>query len=274
MCPDQMWDPLRLQLMGSGGPFPGIKRGRGVTLTTHPHLLQRSRMCMSYSSSPPCRLHGGSGTALPLPNRALENIRINKKYFWEELVSTFYEIFIYNITTRTKTQDLSEWKGWTDSEQSTLQLRALLNMVTNLRVSQKTRNFLTNWATTHFTKRILLYGVSLTFWFAESSFSPITALKCVKHITQDFPTYNVIRFIHLQGFVFNTPLLCSKSLIPHSPRVSVNTHWDTTKGSKIGNTLGTGMSGEGLVVYLTTLKSGISCCDITLRLSLHALTTS
>jgi hypothetical protein len=24
--------------MGTGGPFPGVKRDRGVTLTTHPHL--------------------------------------------------------------------------------------------------------------------------------------------------------------------------------------------------------------------------------------------
>jgi hypothetical protein len=27
--------------MGTGGPFPWIKRGRGVTLTTHPHLVPR-----------------------------------------------------------------------------------------------------------------------------------------------------------------------------------------------------------------------------------------
>jgi hypothetical protein len=28
--------------MGTGGPIPGVKRGRGVTLTTHPHLVPRS----------------------------------------------------------------------------------------------------------------------------------------------------------------------------------------------------------------------------------------
>jgi hypothetical protein len=37
---------------------PGVKRGRGVTLTTHPHLVRRSRMSRSYTSSPPKRLHG------------------------------------------------------------------------------------------------------------------------------------------------------------------------------------------------------------------------
>jgi hypothetical protein len=28
--------------MGTGGPFPGTKSGRGVTLTTDPHLVPRS----------------------------------------------------------------------------------------------------------------------------------------------------------------------------------------------------------------------------------------
>jgi hypothetical protein len=44
--------------MGIRGPFPGAKRGRGVTLTTHPHLVPRSRMSRSYTSSPPKRHHG------------------------------------------------------------------------------------------------------------------------------------------------------------------------------------------------------------------------
>jgi hypothetical protein len=44
--------------MGTGGFSPGVKRGWGVTLTTHPHLVPRSRMSKSYTSSPPKRLHG------------------------------------------------------------------------------------------------------------------------------------------------------------------------------------------------------------------------
>jgi hypothetical protein len=36
----------------------GLKRGRGVTLTTHPHLVPRSRINRSYKSSPPKRLRG------------------------------------------------------------------------------------------------------------------------------------------------------------------------------------------------------------------------
>jgi hypothetical protein len=37
---------------------PGLKHGRGMTLTTHPHLVPRSRMGRSYTSSPPKHLHG------------------------------------------------------------------------------------------------------------------------------------------------------------------------------------------------------------------------
>jgi hypothetical protein len=33
---------------------PGLKRGRGMTLTTHPHLVPRSWMSRSYTSSSPC----------------------------------------------------------------------------------------------------------------------------------------------------------------------------------------------------------------------------
>jgi hypothetical protein len=44
--------------LGIGGPFPGVKRGRGVTLTTHLHLVPRLSMSRSYTSSPPRRLHG------------------------------------------------------------------------------------------------------------------------------------------------------------------------------------------------------------------------
>jgi hypothetical protein len=44
--------------MGTGGPFPGAMRDRGVTLTTHPNLVPRSRMNRSYTSSTLKRHHG------------------------------------------------------------------------------------------------------------------------------------------------------------------------------------------------------------------------
>jgi hypothetical protein len=37
---------------------PGVKPGRGVMLTTHPHLVPRLSMSRSYTSSHPMRLHG------------------------------------------------------------------------------------------------------------------------------------------------------------------------------------------------------------------------
>jgi hypothetical protein len=57
--------PASSYTMGTGGPFPGVKRGRGVTLTTFPNLVPKSRMSGSYISTP-WRMHGGSGTALVL----------------------------------------------------------------------------------------------------------------------------------------------------------------------------------------------------------------
>jgi hypothetical protein len=49
--------------MGTGDPFPGTKSGRDVTLTTHPHLVPRSRMSRGYTSSPPSASRACSGTA-------------------------------------------------------------------------------------------------------------------------------------------------------------------------------------------------------------------
>jgi hypothetical protein len=38
---------------GTGSPFSGVERGRGVMLTAHPHLVPRLSMSRSYTSSPP-----------------------------------------------------------------------------------------------------------------------------------------------------------------------------------------------------------------------------
>jgi hypothetical protein len=48
----------RLLYNGNRGSFPGAKRGRGVTLITHCHLVPWSRTSRSYTSSPPKRHHG------------------------------------------------------------------------------------------------------------------------------------------------------------------------------------------------------------------------
>jgi hypothetical protein len=45
---------------------PGVKSGRGVTLTTHPHLVPRPRMGRSYTSSPSSAFMACSGIASPV----------------------------------------------------------------------------------------------------------------------------------------------------------------------------------------------------------------
>jgi hypothetical protein len=45
---------------------PGLKRGQGVTLTTHFHLVPRSRMSRSYTSSLPSAFIACIGTALAI----------------------------------------------------------------------------------------------------------------------------------------------------------------------------------------------------------------
>jgi hypothetical protein len=55
--------PASVQLVP--GVLPqGLKRGRGVTLTTHPHLELRSKMSRSYTSSHQSAFVACSGTAL------------------------------------------------------------------------------------------------------------------------------------------------------------------------------------------------------------------
>jgi hypothetical protein len=50
--------------MGTGGLFLGTKVRPGRDADHSRHLVSRSRMSSSYISSPPCRLHGSSGTIL------------------------------------------------------------------------------------------------------------------------------------------------------------------------------------------------------------------
>jgi hypothetical protein len=50
LCPYRLWGPPNLLYNGYRGLLsPGVKRGRGVTLTSHPHLVPKSRMSRSYT---------------------------------------------------------------------------------------------------------------------------------------------------------------------------------------------------------------------------------
>jgi hypothetical protein len=52
LCPDRLWGPPNLLHNGYRVLSPGVKRGRSVTLTTHPHLVPRSIMSRSYIHLP------------------------------------------------------------------------------------------------------------------------------------------------------------------------------------------------------------------------------
>jgi hypothetical protein len=56
---------------------PGLKRGRAVTLTTHPCLVPRSRMSSSYTSCPPGSIVACSGTALAFGSKIYDVIMIH-----------------------------------------------------------------------------------------------------------------------------------------------------------------------------------------------------
>jgi hypothetical protein len=62
-------DHLASCIMGTGGPFPGAKSGRGLTLTTHPDLVPKSRMSRSYTLLPLSVTMVCSGPALLLFQR-------------------------------------------------------------------------------------------------------------------------------------------------------------------------------------------------------------
>jgi hypothetical protein len=67
--------------MGTGGSFTGAKRGRGVTLTAHPHLVPRSRMGRSCTFFPPKRHHGVKRDCFAfLEYKKLSKVRFVAKY--------------------------------------------------------------------------------------------------------------------------------------------------------------------------------------------------
>jgi hypothetical protein len=75
--------------MGNEGPFPRAKGSRGVTLTTHPHLVPRLRISRSYILSlPTSAFMACSGTALFLLQDTvciwLQQYSVNGKQFYSQ----------------------------------------------------------------------------------------------------------------------------------------------------------------------------------------------
>jgi hypothetical protein len=73
--------------MGTGVLSLGVKRDQGVTLTTDPHLVPKSRMSRSYIACPPCHLHGSSGTVFRIKCIVLSSVCI----FYEKWMHTASE---------------------------------------------------------------------------------------------------------------------------------------------------------------------------------------
>jgi hypothetical protein len=64
--PDRPWAHPAFCIMRTGS-FPGVSCGRGVTLTTHPLLAQRSWKSRALSLPPLGHDQGCNGVTLPLP---------------------------------------------------------------------------------------------------------------------------------------------------------------------------------------------------------------
>jgi hypothetical protein len=64
LCPDRLWGPPSLLSNGYRGPYPRGKARPRRDADHSPHLLPRSGMSRSYTSSPPKRSTMCSGTAL------------------------------------------------------------------------------------------------------------------------------------------------------------------------------------------------------------------
>jgi hypothetical protein len=74
LCPDRLWGPPSLLLWVPGVLSTGIKRGLGVTLTTHTHLVPRSKISRSYTYSPPIAFAACIGTALAVTSQGFKKM--------------------------------------------------------------------------------------------------------------------------------------------------------------------------------------------------------
>jgi hypothetical protein len=78
--------------MGTGGLSLGVKRGRGVTLTTHPHLVPRSRMSRSYTSTAPKRLQRVAGLLY-----LLQCVKPYRSFFLKNVISSVWAMTVVDV---------------------------------------------------------------------------------------------------------------------------------------------------------------------------------
>jgi hypothetical protein len=82
--------------MGTRGPFPEVKHGPGMMLTTHPYLVLRLRMSRSCTSSPTSTFMACSGTALLLPKFIIPQLEHFRNYEVENKNTSFINDNIKN----------------------------------------------------------------------------------------------------------------------------------------------------------------------------------
>jgi hypothetical protein len=90
--------------VGTGGPFPSIKRGQTVTLTTHLHLVPRSRLSRSYTSFSPSAVVTCSGTALLCT--------VSCSYTFLSVVIHLYCVFLPQNNIGTRFTRIQNWKPY------------------------------------------------------------------------------------------------------------------------------------------------------------------
>jgi hypothetical protein len=93
--------------MGTGVLSPGVKHGRGVMLTTHPHIVPRSRISRIYTPLPPSATMACSGTALLFLTVCSKNVEQSLYTPWRRLGERRYSS--YSFTT--SALDGGEWSA-------------------------------------------------------------------------------------------------------------------------------------------------------------------
>jgi hypothetical protein len=84
---------------------PGVKRGRGVMLTTHPHLVPRSWMSRSYTSSPHCASTGVLWDCFTFTINMCLSLHITIQYVqWHRRTSCFRRVQLRCLSLDTTIQ--------------------------------------------------------------------------------------------------------------------------------------------------------------------------
>jgi hypothetical protein len=95
LCPDQLWAHPASYPMGTD-LFHGSKAWPGLYPDHSPHLVPSSRMSRSYTTSPPCRLHGDSETDLLHYARIFLTVSRNKtattKYTYWRMLNVLFAV--------------------------------------------------------------------------------------------------------------------------------------------------------------------------------------